>query len=160
MIYTAPCVMFLMRTDTLYGQVGGDWALEIERFLGPVKWHLADRGVPFGGQNSYLWTYDLYCPVHNAFDVGKSITWTSGRGVGPGNQDFFGPCDIASSRQASAIWDPKKSRFPGPNPLPPTCPINGFACIKSITRRTIDSFMNRSGPLCPLRFFCFVGSLR
>jgi hypothetical protein len=42
MIYTAPCVMFLMRADTLRGQVGGGWALEMESFLGPVKWHRAD----------------------------------------------------------------------------------------------------------------------
>jgi hypothetical protein len=33
------CIMFLMRADTLRGQVGGDWALEMESFLGPVKWH-------------------------------------------------------------------------------------------------------------------------
>jgi hypothetical protein len=32
MIYTAPCVMFLMRADTLRGQVGGGWALEMENF--------------------------------------------------------------------------------------------------------------------------------
>jgi hypothetical protein len=32
MIYTAPCVMFLMRADPLRGQVGGGWALEIENF--------------------------------------------------------------------------------------------------------------------------------
>ncbi len=37
MIHSAPCVMFLMRADTLRGQVGGGWALEIESFLGPVK---------------------------------------------------------------------------------------------------------------------------
>jgi hypothetical protein len=48
MIYTAPCVMFFfMRTDPLRWQVGGGWALEIESFLGPVKWHRADRRVPF-----------------------------------------------------------------------------------------------------------------
>jgi hypothetical protein len=47
MIYTAPCLMFLMRADTLRGQVGGGWALEISSFLGPVKWHRADRRVPF-----------------------------------------------------------------------------------------------------------------
>ncbi len=29
MIYTAPCVMFLMRADTLCGEVGGELALEI-----------------------------------------------------------------------------------------------------------------------------------
>ena len=44
MIYTAPpCVMFLMRADTLFGQVGGGWALEIESFSEPVKWQRAER---------------------------------------------------------------------------------------------------------------------
>jgi hypothetical protein len=32
MIYTGPCVKFLMRADTLRGQVGGSWALEMEFF--------------------------------------------------------------------------------------------------------------------------------
>ncbi len=50
MIYTTPCVMFLMWADTLRGQVGVGWALEMESFLGPVKWHRADRRVPFGAQ--------------------------------------------------------------------------------------------------------------
>jgi hypothetical protein len=44
MIYTAPCVMFLMRADTLRGQLGGCWALEMESFLGPVKWYRAGQG--------------------------------------------------------------------------------------------------------------------
>jgi len=35
-------VMVLMRPNTLLGQVGGSWALEIENFLVP-KWHLAKR---------------------------------------------------------------------------------------------------------------------
>ncbi len=35
MIYTAPCVMFLMRADTLRGQIGKGLGLEIESFLGP-----------------------------------------------------------------------------------------------------------------------------
>ncbi len=39
MIYTAPCVMFLMRADTLRGDVGEGLALEIESFLAPLKWH-------------------------------------------------------------------------------------------------------------------------
>ncbi len=34
-----------------------------------------------GGNISYLWTYDLYGPVRNAFDAGKSITRASGRGL-------------------------------------------------------------------------------
>jgi hypothetical protein len=52
---------------------------------------------------SYLWPYDLYGPVHNAFDARKSFTRKSGRGLGPGNQYFFGPSEMAASRQASAI---------------------------------------------------------
>jgi hypothetical protein len=32
-------VMFLMQANPLRGQVAGGWALEIETFLGPVKWH-------------------------------------------------------------------------------------------------------------------------
>jgi hypothetical protein len=35
-------------------------------------------------------TYDLFCPVCNAFDAAASITWTSGRGLGPGYLNFFG----------------------------------------------------------------------
>ncbi len=30
----------------------GGWALEIESFLGTVKWHRADRRVPFGAQKT------------------------------------------------------------------------------------------------------------
>jgi hypothetical protein len=28
-------------------------------------------------------------------DVGRYITWASGRGLGPGNGEFFGPCEMA-----------------------------------------------------------------
>ncbi len=47
--------MFWMRAIRAYplrGQVGGGWALEIESFLGPVKWLRADRRVPFGAQKT------------------------------------------------------------------------------------------------------------
>jgi hypothetical protein len=46
MIYTAPC--FSCKQHPLRGQFGGCWALEIDSFLGPVKWHRADMRVPFG----------------------------------------------------------------------------------------------------------------
>jgi hypothetical protein len=39
----------------------------------------------------------MYSPVHNVLDACISITRASGRGLGPGNQEFFGPCEIASS---------------------------------------------------------------
>ncbi len=41
------------RAYPLQGQVGGGRALEIERFLGPVKWHRASRRVPFGAQKAH-----------------------------------------------------------------------------------------------------------
>jgi hypothetical protein len=50
MIYTAPCVMVFRRADPLRGQLGGGWALEIEIFLGPEKWHQTVRQVPFGAK--------------------------------------------------------------------------------------------------------------
>jgi hypothetical protein len=50
MIYTAPCIMFWMRAYPLRGQVGGGWALEFKSFLGPVKWHRADRQCHLGPQ--------------------------------------------------------------------------------------------------------------
>ncbi len=49
---------------------------------------------------------------------GASITLTSGRGLGPGNLDFFGP-QMALAYQLGAISQgPKNSRSPGPNALP------------------------------------------
>jgi hypothetical protein len=52
MIYMALYVMLLMQANPLEGQQGGGWALEIETFLGSVKWHRAVRPVPFGAQKS------------------------------------------------------------------------------------------------------------
>ncbi len=49
MIYTAPCVRFLMRADTLHGEVGGGGvALETSSFVGPCEIARADRRVLFG----------------------------------------------------------------------------------------------------------------
>jgi hypothetical protein len=47
----------------------------------------------------------------------------SGRGLGPGNIDFFGPQMALAYRLDAISQGPNKSRFPGPNP--PTCPRNG-----------------------------------
>jgi hypothetical protein len=44
--------MFWMRADPLRGQVGEGLALEIETFLGPVRWHRVVRRVPFWAQKS------------------------------------------------------------------------------------------------------------
>jgi hypothetical protein len=42
-------------------QVGRGWALEIETFLGSVKWHRAVRQVPFGAKKSQ----DFQGPTHS-----------------------------------------------------------------------------------------------
>jgi hypothetical protein len=39
---------------------------------------------------SYLWTYDLYSPVCNAFDAGKSITRATAKWEGE-IETFLGP---------------------------------------------------------------------
>ncbi len=31
----------------------------------------------------------MYVPVRNVFDAGRYIMWASGRGLGPGNHEFF-----------------------------------------------------------------------
>ncbi len=41
-------------------------------------------------------------------DAGKSVTRASGRGVGPRKSKLFWPCEMASSRQASAIKGAQK----------------------------------------------------
>jgi hypothetical protein len=69
----------------------------------------------------YLCTYDLYGPLPNVFDAGRYITWASGRGMGPGNGEFFGP---------------KKLEIFSAQP-PPTCPRNVYARIKNITYRDV-----------------------
>ncbi len=58
--------------------------------------------------------YDLKGPVSNAFDAGKSITRARGGGFDSVNWDFFGPCKMVSSCQASAIWGKKRWDFQGP----------------------------------------------
>jgi hypothetical protein len=54
---------------------------------------------------TYLCTYDLYSPVHNVLDA--CISSTSGRELGPGIPEFFGPCEMASSRERVPFGDQK-----------------------------------------------------
>ncbi len=49
-------------------------------------------------KNNYLFTCDLYGPVRNVFDACRYIARATGRGLGPGNWEFFGPCEMATSR--------------------------------------------------------------
>ncbi len=66
MIYTALYIMLLMRANTLQGQVGGGGALEIETFLGSMKWHRAVRRVPFEAQKV------KFCPLQKHYVQGRN----------------------------------------------------------------------------------------
>ena len=57
---------------------------------------------------NYLWTYDLYGPVCNAFDGGKSITRAIGR-VGPSKFRLFWA--LKKLEQKESCLGPKKSRL-------------------------------------------------
>jgi hypothetical protein len=73
MIYTAPCVMFLMRADTLRGQKGGGWALEMKSFLGPVKWHRTQSQLNRTPQPN-IPLYTLPTTIRCCIDTAKVIT--------------------------------------------------------------------------------------
>ncbi len=80
--------------------------------------------------------------MHKAFDAGSiCITWASGRGLGPGYLEFFGP-QMALAFQLDAIsQEPKNLAQP-----PPTCPRNGccphqkYYLMGRINRRCINSY--------------------
>jgi hypothetical protein len=65
---------------------------------------------------NHLCTCDLYNPVHTVLDAFISITWASGRGLGPGNLEFFGP-QMALAYRLDVI-SAQKTLDPGANPLP------------------------------------------
>jgi hypothetical protein len=51
-IYTAPCVMLLIRSASITWASGRGLCPGNRDFLGPVKWHRADKREPFGAQKS------------------------------------------------------------------------------------------------------------
>ncbi len=75
----------------------------------------------------HLWFIRPLCVM--IFDASRSITLESGRGLSPGNREFFGPCEMASSRYASAIWDPRNVSAPSKIVL--TGPYQSYRCINS-----------------------------
>jgi hypothetical protein len=51
--------------------------------------------------NIYLCTYDLHSPVRDAFDAASihyEGKWEGVGRLGPGNREFFSPCDMTLSR--------------------------------------------------------------
>ncbi len=82
---------------------------------------------------NYLCTYDLYGPVCNAFDAGSihyEGKWEGG--FGPGNQEFFRPCEMALSPDRRVPFGAQKLEISRAQP-PPTSSSNDAARIESIT---------------------------
>jgi hypothetical protein len=52
MIYMAPCIMLLMRAASITWARRRVLGLGNPDFLGPLKWHRANRQVPYGAQKS------------------------------------------------------------------------------------------------------------
>jgi hypothetical protein len=65
----------------------------LKGFVQPFEFRGMTRIIRSGV--SCLWTFDFYGPLRYGFDAGRSNTRASGRGLGPGNLDFFGPCEMA-----------------------------------------------------------------
>ncbi len=81
----------------------------------------------------------------NAFDVGKSITWANGRGLGPGNLDFFGP-QMVLAYWLDAISQAQKSldfQDPTPSHLPSNwiCLHQKNYVLGYINHRSINSYI-------------------
>ncbi len=76
MIYTAPCVIVLLRADTLCGEVGaGGWSWK-SRVFGPLEIARADRRVPFGAKKLEISSSNPTPPTspHNVSSRIKTIT--------------------------------------------------------------------------------------
>ncbi len=74
-------------------------------------------------RNNTISTYDLYGPVRNAFYVAASITWASGRGLGPENREFLDPVKWHRADRRVLLGDQKTRDFQGPTLA--TWPSNG-----------------------------------
>jgi hypothetical protein len=85
---------------------------------------------------SYLWTYDLYGLVRNAFDTRKSITRASGRGLGLGNGDFLRPV-----KWHQAV---RRVSFGAPGPYQPK--VHGWFYVHELPGPGAVNFSYRTAP--------------
>ncbi len=80
----------------------------------------------------YLW---LIWPCTWWFWYMQSMTWTFGRGLGPGNWDFFGPCENGIEPFGEFHLEPKKVLFmdlPSSKALCIWCFINHWSISNKI----------------------------
>jgi hypothetical protein len=119
-IYTAPSIMFWMGAYTLRGEVGGGWALEFPRFLGPVKWERADRRVPFWaqGENDKRQKHFYFRKVSGLL---KSLGYSkkaTGTWQTFGLENYFAYCSTShlhvfyvQSRRTVSVYTVKNTRY-------------------------------------------------
>ncbi len=55
--------------------------------------------------------------MRNVFDRGRHITWTSGRGLGPGNGEFLGPVKLHRADRRVSFGAQKTRDFVFPFPI-------------------------------------------
>ncbi len=60
----------------------------------------------------------IYGPMRNIFDAGRYVMWASGRGLGPGNREFFGPLWNDIEPIGECHLGPKKPSDSPPSPPP------------------------------------------
>jgi hypothetical protein len=100
---------------------------------------------------NYLCTYDLYSPVHNAFDAGSIHYEGMREGVGPWKTRVFGALWNGIEPTGECHLGPKKLRFPGPYSLPLTqltdaAPHQKHYAWGSVNHRCIGGFVYKSPP--------------
>ncbi len=112
---------------TLYSGLGGRWFIKdlVTLFLKQPESILLKLFISLEAHrkpmhcNSYLWANNFHGPVRNAFNARKSITRASGSELGPGNRDFFGPCEWHGAVRRVPIESQNSRDFQGPIPSRP-----------------------------------------
>jgi hypothetical protein len=66
--------MLLMRANPLRGQLEGGWELEIQTFLGPVKWHRTVLGECHFGPKKVMVPGPNHLPLDQVMDFSISKT--------------------------------------------------------------------------------------
>jgi hypothetical protein len=96
--------MFLMRANTLCGEVGGELALEISSFVGPCEIARADRREQFGAQKTLdfqqLQGTTASRDARNIRDIKKQQKTTASRNAR----------NIRDSKQQQGITESKDAR--------------------------------------------------
>ncbi len=79
-------------------------------------------------------------PCAQFFDMGRYITWASGRGLGPGNLEFFGPQNSTRLSARCHFTGPKKLSISGAQPQDKNNYIVELCTLVSWLEKKTDTF--------------------